>query len=140
VEEAGDHVTAAKAGGYDCVIGDRERKVGTYREFVLFDERQVLPEYAVICRRQYDKSKVPGSMHQDVRGTSGKNWQVKRSDEGWVNLPPNVSHDLNNAKDGGEMSLERTIDGESFQFDLGVLKQKNVSTGIECKIRPPMRR
>merc|ERR1712232_598188 len=33
VHEAGDHVNAAKAdGNYDCVLGDRESKVGTFRE------------------------------------------------------------------------------------------------------------
>ncbi|CAE7229646.1 Pol, partial [Symbiodinium necroappetens] len=50
VQDPGDAVTAAKAAGMDCVVG-------TYREFIFFDERQVYPEYAVIYRRQYEASK-----------------------------------------------------------------------------------
>merc|ERR1711998_625126 len=57
VQEAGDHIDAAKAQGCDCVCGDRESKVGTYREFIFYDQRQVLPEYAVIYKRQYDQGK-----------------------------------------------------------------------------------
>jgi len=43
-----------KSDGYDCVIGDREKKVGTFREFIFFDESQVVPEYVVIYKRQFD--------------------------------------------------------------------------------------
>merc|ERR1719517_327139 len=75
VHEAGDHIAQAKSLRCDCVVGDRESKVGTYRECVFFDERQVLPEYAVIYRRQYDQGRVPQLMRQNTRGTTGKNWQ-----------------------------------------------------------------
>merc|ERR1719482_304305 len=64
VQDAGDHIAAAKAAGCDCVLGDRESKVGTYREFIFWDERQILPEYTVIYRRQYDHVKVPKLMRQ----------------------------------------------------------------------------
>merc|ERR1719453_808573 len=37
VQEAGDYIQEAKRQGQDCVIGDRESKVGTYREFIFFD-------------------------------------------------------------------------------------------------------
>jgi hypothetical protein len=140
MQEAGDHVSAAKAGGYDCVIGDRERKVGTYREFVLFDERQVFPEYAVIYRRQYDKSKVPAAMHQAVRGSTGRNWQVKPPDGSWQNVLPNLSHDLSKAQDGGETVVNREIGGELFQYDMSKAQMTNVTTGVVHSLRPPMRR
>jgi hypothetical protein len=42
---------AIKSGKYDAVLGDREASVGTYREFVVFAERQIYPEYVVLYRR-----------------------------------------------------------------------------------------
>merc|ERR1719218_263151 len=48
VQDPGDHVSAAKAMGAHCVVGDREAKVGTYKEFIFFDEAQVYPEYTII--------------------------------------------------------------------------------------------
>lgn len=36
---------------YHSVLGDREKTRGTYREFVLFSNAQVFPEYIVIYRR-----------------------------------------------------------------------------------------
>lgn len=77
VHDAGDYIAEAKSQGMDCVCGDRESKVGTYREFIFFDERQVLPEYAVIYRRQYEQAKVPHLMRQATKGTTGRNWQLK---------------------------------------------------------------
>merc|ERR1712050_578970 len=53
VDSAGNHTKTASEQGFDCVCGDRETKVKTYREFIFFDEAQVYPEYAVIYRRQY---------------------------------------------------------------------------------------
>eukprot|EP00928_Gymnodinium_smaydae_P023461 TRINITY_DN19358_c0_g1_i2.p1 TRINITY_DN19358_c0_g1~~TRINITY_DN19358_c0_g1_i2.p1 ORF type:complete len:609 (-),score=61.42 TRINITY_DN19358_c0_g1_i2:55-1881(-) len=44
---------AMRTGAYDGVLGDREAKVGTYREFVVYDEAQIYPEYVVIYDRQY---------------------------------------------------------------------------------------
>lgn len=38
---------------YDGVLGDREASVGTYREFVVFREDQVYPEYLVLYNRQF---------------------------------------------------------------------------------------
>jgi len=34
-------------GGYHCVLGDREKVRGTFREFIVFDSDQVYPEYIV---------------------------------------------------------------------------------------------
>lgn len=139
VHDAGEHASQAKEAGYDCVLGDRESKVGTYREFVFFDETQVLPEYAVIYRRQYNKHLVPKLMRQNTFGTTGKNWQVKL-DKGWVNIPPNVTHELNLAEGRGEHLLEQRSGGESYRFDLRHRQQTNVRTGTTRQIRPPMRR
>jgi hypothetical protein len=40
-------------GAIDGVLGDREASVGTYREFVVFNEAQIYPEYRVLYRRTY---------------------------------------------------------------------------------------
>lgn len=37
---------------YDSVLGDREASVGTYREFVVYQENQVYPEYVLLYQRQ----------------------------------------------------------------------------------------
>lgn len=140
VHEAGDHVAIAKQMGCDCVVGDRESKVGTYREFVMFDERQVFPEYAIIYRRQYNKSKVPGPMRQPVKGTTGKNWQVKIEGKGWINMPPDVTHELNKASQEGRTIVQRVIAGKVYRFDIELMQQTNVDTGTVSNLRPPMRR
>jgi len=41
------------SGEYHSVLGDREKCRGTYREFVFFDDDQVLPEYMLLYRRVY---------------------------------------------------------------------------------------
>merc|ERR1719262_1803890 len=41
VHQAGDYVAEAKAASNECILGDRETAVGTYREFVFFDETQI---------------------------------------------------------------------------------------------------
>lgn len=45
---------AMGTGRYDGVLGDRERGAGTYREFVVYDEAQVYPEYIIIYRREFN--------------------------------------------------------------------------------------
>jgi len=42
-------------GPYDCVLGDRERCRGTYREFVFFDSEDVYPEYIIHYQRVYNR-------------------------------------------------------------------------------------
>lgn len=42
------------AGDYDSVLGDREASVGTYREFVVYDEDLIYPEYVVLYERKFD--------------------------------------------------------------------------------------
>eukprot|EP00811_Abedinium_folium_P023071 NODE_3257_length_2065_cov_4.490712.p1 GENE.NODE_3257_length_2065_cov_4.490712~~NODE_3257_length_2065_cov_4.490712.p1 ORF type:complete len:636 (+),score=113.98 NODE_3257_length_2065_cov_4.490712:90-1910(+) len=41
----------AKGARFHSVLGDREKTRGTYREFVIFSNAQVYPEYVVIYRR-----------------------------------------------------------------------------------------
>mmetsp|Transcript_72788 Transcript_72788/g.137682 ORF Transcript_72788/g.137682 Transcript_72788/m.137682 type:complete len:932 (+) Transcript_72788:54-2849(+) len=139
VHDAGDYISEAKAQGCDCVVGDREAKVGTYREFIFYDERQVLPEYAVIYRRQYDHSKVPSLMRQSTRGTTGRNWQLKL-DKGWHNCTPDVSFELTRAQNGGLTTYERKIGDITYTFDFTNMTQMNMESGTVRQIRPPMRR
>lgn len=52
-----DHAAISKAldtGDYDSVLGDREASVGTYREFVVYDEDLIYPEYVVLYERKFD--------------------------------------------------------------------------------------
>eukprot|EP00927_Polykrikos_kofoidii_P086963 TRINITY_DN9897_c0_g2_i1.p1 TRINITY_DN9897_c0_g2~~TRINITY_DN9897_c0_g2_i1.p1 ORF type:complete len:539 (+),score=59.72 TRINITY_DN9897_c0_g2_i1:99-1715(+) len=49
---------ALKTGEYDSVLGDREASVGTYREFVVFDEELVYPEYVVLYERKYNSPRA----------------------------------------------------------------------------------
>ncbi|CAE7497271.1 PARP12 [Symbiodinium natans] len=46
---------ALHSGRYDSVLADREASVGTYREFVVFDEECVYPEYIML----YDRVMFP---------------------------------------------------------------------------------
>jgi len=139
VQDPGDHIASAKAAGCDCVVGDREAKVGTYREFVFFDERQVVPEYTVIYRRQYNQTAVPQLMRQGTKGTTGRNWQVKL-EKGWANIPPDVSHELNQAEMSGTSTVNRMVADVVYLFDLSTMQQTNMDTGKSRQIRPPMRR
>jgi len=36
-----------RTGGYHCILGDRQKVRGTYREYIVFDNDQVYPEYIV---------------------------------------------------------------------------------------------
>jgi len=40
-------------GPYGCVLGDREKCRGTYREFIFFDTEDVYPEYIIGYQRLY---------------------------------------------------------------------------------------
>jgi hypothetical protein len=139
VQDAGDYISEAKKQGCDCVVGDREAKVGTFREFIFFDETRIIPEYTVIYRRQYNEVKVPKLMRQSTRGTTGKNWQVQ-VERGWANMPPDVTHELNKGVADGLQIILKQIADVNYQFDLSSMKQMNLSTGLVRNIRPPMRR
>jgi hypothetical protein len=45
---------AMNSGAWNSVLGDRQAAVGTYREFVVYAEDQVYPEFAIIYKRKYD--------------------------------------------------------------------------------------
>lgn len=139
VHDAGDYIADAKRQGKDCVVGDRESKVGTYREFIFFDERQVLPEYAVIYKRQYDPTKVPEAMRQQTKGTTGKMWQLKL-DKGWANCSPDVSFQLTQAQKEGKTSKMIVINDIEYMFDFANMTQTNTQSGTTRSIRPPMKR
>merc|ERR1712190_597402 len=46
-QKPGNYMDKVTSGEYDVVLGDREAAVGTYREFIFFDEGAIYPEYAV---------------------------------------------------------------------------------------------
>jgi len=47
-----DLVRSCIEGPYDCILGDREKCRGTYREYVIYDTENVYPEYVVYYRRE----------------------------------------------------------------------------------------
>lgn len=51
-ENAGDHVSA---GSFDSTCGDRTKSVDTFREFVVYDNSQVYPEYVIMYNKVYAK-------------------------------------------------------------------------------------
>ncbi|CAE7830375.1 unnamed protein product [Symbiodinium sp. CCMP2592] len=135
-DTAGDHVPAARSSGNHCICGDREAKVGTYREFVFFDEEKVYPEYAIIYRRQYDKSKVPEEMVQKTTGTTGRFWQMKAPD--WRNVPPELNKVLIQAMKDGQEEVQLTLNGTEYAFNLTEKKGTNLRTGNKVPLRAPM--
>lgn len=50
---------ALRSGDYDAVLGDREASVGTYREFVIYEEDLAYPEYVVLYERRFDTAADP---------------------------------------------------------------------------------
>jgi len=50
---------ALDSGKYDSVLGDREASVGTYREFVVFNERLIYPEYKIFYERVWPDNLPP---------------------------------------------------------------------------------
>lgn len=137
VQDPGDYVNEAKAGGYDSICGDRESKVGTYREFVLFNEAQVFPEYTIIYRRNYDEKCVPRGMATTTKGTTGRNWQVKL-DTKWANVAPEANFALLRAMKEGTTEVSLEISGTQYVFNLEAKEQVNVATGKRRQLRPPM--
>ncbi|CAK9008045.1 Poly [ADP-ribose] polymerase tankyrase (dTNKS) (Poly [ADP-ribose] polymerase) (Protein poly-ADP-ribosyltransferase tankyrase) [Durusdinium trenchii] len=45
---------ALETHSFDSILGDREAAIGTYREFVVWDEAQIYPEYVVIYQRHFE--------------------------------------------------------------------------------------
>jgi len=137
VHKPGDYLGDAKAAGSDCILGDRETVVNTYREYVFFDETQVYPEYVIIYKRQYDEGRVPRMLRKSTTGTTGRNWQV-RLDKGWSSIPVDVNQKILQAKTEGKTKLEVMIGDFNYIFDLEKKEQTNCSTGNVRALRPPM--
>ncbi|OLP89094.1 Poly(ADP-ribose) polymerase pme-5 [Symbiodinium microadriaticum] len=53
-QEPGDFREQVLSGEFGHVLGDREKAVGTFREFIFFHAAAVYPEYAVFYRREKD--------------------------------------------------------------------------------------
>ena len=53
VEDPGNYADKCSSGEFDSVVGDREKAVGTFREFVVFDAAAVYPEYVAFYRREH---------------------------------------------------------------------------------------
>jgi len=136
VHKAGDCIERARSDGCDCVLGDRESTVNTYREFVFWDEAQIVPEYAAIYKRQYNEKAVPKQMIRKTTGTTGRNWQVKL-DKGWANVPPETNRQLIDAMKQKKSHIKMTIGSFEYTFDLDQKQQKNEQTGNVRQLRAP---
>lgn len=136
VTDPGDHTTMAKQSNLDCVVGDRESKVGTYREFIFHEESQVMPEFTIIYRRQYEQDKVAKMLRRPTSGTTGRSWQV-RLDKNWANLSLDVNAKLLEAMKRKQNSVEVDISGVTYTFNLDEKKQINKETGHARPLRPP---
>jgi len=49
-------VKRCMAGSFDSVLGDREKCSGTFREFIIYDDDQVYPQYICYYKREYGTS------------------------------------------------------------------------------------
>eukprot|EP00438_Fugacium_kawagutii_P001712 Skav202854 [mRNA] locus=scaffold2311:201453:208540:+ [translate_table: standard] len=58
-EQPGDFRDPVLKGEFDHVLGDREKAVGTFREFIFFHDASIYPEYAVFYRREKDGKIMP---------------------------------------------------------------------------------
>jgi len=58
-EKSGDYHAKCTEGDFDSVLGDREKAVGTFREFIFFHEGSVYPEYVAFYRREYKDGEAP---------------------------------------------------------------------------------
>jgi len=47
-------VKSCTDGPYHCVLGDREKCRGTFREIIVYDDDQVYPEYVIWYKREYE--------------------------------------------------------------------------------------
>eukprot|EP00929_Paragymnodinium_shiwhaense_P031281 TRINITY_DN17559_c0_g3_i1.p1 TRINITY_DN17559_c0_g3~~TRINITY_DN17559_c0_g3_i1.p1 ORF type:complete len:1062 (+),score=303.83 TRINITY_DN17559_c0_g3_i1:104-3187(+) len=145
VQVTGDHCKTAKQKGFDCVLGDKESKVGTYREFIFFDEGSVLPEYSVIYKRVYLSRSVPESLRLPVVIKSeGKFWEVKvgstntQADaDGWACIQWSSTQKLNEAQKDGKDSVSFEIGGVLYDFNFTDMTRKNLKTGLFQELRNP---
>jgi hypothetical protein len=128
----------AKDAGLDCVVGDREKKAGTYREFIFFDDRSVYPEMCLIYRRIWDAEDVPESMRGPTSGTTGRFWQIRERDKTWKNVPTELNNLFYEARQDGQVEVTCRFRGADYLFSLEEKKATNTKTGWISPIRPPM--
>merc|ERR1711988_1005057 len=48
VHDPGDYGSLVADGDYETIVGDREKVVGTFREFIFFNQESLYPEFAVL--------------------------------------------------------------------------------------------
>jgi len=137
VDSAGAHVDTARDQGYDCVIGDREQAARTYKEYVFFEDASVYPEFAIIYRRQYNKTQVPASMVVKATGSTGRFWQMK-IEKVWKNVPPQVNILLVAKAQQGGTVLSITLNGTDYTFNIEDKVGINRRTGNQVQLRAPM--
>jgi len=63
--DPGDYVQQVQSGNFESILGDREKAVGTFREFIFFHEAAIYPEYAVFYRREKDGAILPPPVRED---------------------------------------------------------------------------
>lgn len=143
VDAAGDHVRSAKRTGCHSIVGDRESKVGTYREFIVFNEDQVYPEFTIIYRRVYDKTKIPPSLIdalvKETKGTTGRFWQIRSPvTRRWHNVPAMVNNLLNDAVQNEESEVNVKLHGTDYIFYINKKEAINQRTSAVAGLRAPM--
>lgn len=57
---------AMSSGSYDSILGDRQASVGTYREFVVYDNKQVYPSYLLLYSHKQDATVSSASSGQST--------------------------------------------------------------------------
>jgi hypothetical protein len=60
VTHPGDYSDLVLSGEYDSICGDRRRAVGTFREFIFFDNAAVYPEFIILYQRIYQEPEELG--------------------------------------------------------------------------------
>jgi len=67
----GNNSARITSGEFDCICGDREKAVGTFREFIFFHEESIYPEYAVFYRREHGDEADAGEATEPKPTTVG---------------------------------------------------------------------
>mmetsp|Transcript_37185 Transcript_37185/g.115735 ORF Transcript_37185/g.115735 Transcript_37185/m.115735 type:complete len:1295 (+) Transcript_37185:117-4001(+) len=117
------------SGHYDSVLGDREKVRGTFREFVIFDDDQIYPEWIVWYRRRFDEMPVDaaGSVEEALRAQrpsisfkmpvwqefTGKPKKCAAEVENAEVAVPSVTVDLE-AGEGGSRSVASGTESEGY--------------------------
>ena len=135
--EPGDFSAEIREGPYDSVMGDRERAVGTYREFIFYDEASVYPEFLVQYRRVCDEDRQARNLeceaadeaggHREVfvsSASGGRSSQRLRGDsERRGGIPP---RNLDSAKRAGRSLVSK----KNFEFEATIEKPDGAKYGV----------